>query len=346
MTQVSKESSIDQNLPPPAIVLQMVTGRWVSHMVGVAAELGLADVIQKSPRTAEEIAALKNLHAPSLYRLLRGLASIGIFAEQEGGKFSQTPLSDTLRSDVPYSVRGMARMVNLESTVRAWTALEHSVRTGESAFEHIHGMQGFAYFDKHPRDRDIFASAMSSFTAQIAGAVAEAYDFSQAKVLADIGGSHGMVLAGVLAKNPQLKGILFDLPGVVAGAKPLLEKHQISQRVECVGGNFFEKVPSGADIYVMKHILHDWGDSDCVRILQTIHQAANAQSKLILVESVLEEANRAQFAKILDIEMLAITHGGKERTLTEWKKLFKEAGWQFSRVIETAAPVSIIEAVR
>lgn len=332
-------------LPPPVALLQMITGRWVAQTIGVVAELGFADDIQAGPKTAAEIASAKKLHAPSVHRLLRACASLGIFAE-EGGRFTQTPLSDSLRSDVPYSMRGMARMVNLKSGIEAWNALEHSARTGESAFEHVHQMEGWAYMDQHPRDREIFANAMSSFTAQIGAAVAQAYDFSSVKMLADIGGSHGMVLALVLAKYPELRGMLFDRPGVVAGAKPLLEAHGVATRVECVGGDFFEKIPGGADAYLMKHILHDWNDADSVRILKAIHTAAAPGSKLLLVEAILEEGNTPQFAKILDIEMLVMTPGGHERTLPEWKGLLEASGYRFTRVVPTPSPIAVIEAIR
>jgi hypothetical protein len=326
--------------------LQLASGRWVSHIVGVAAELGLADDIQQGPKSAAELAASKGLHTASLQRLLRALANLGIFAEQPDGRFAQTPMSDALRSDVPYSMRGMARMVNRPWSIRAWTELEHSVRTGESAFEHVHGKQGFDYMLEHPAEMEIFANAMGSFTAQVAVALAEAYDFSGVQKLADIGGSHGMVLAVLLAKYPALRGVLFDLAPVVEGAAPLLEARGVAARVERVGGSFFEKVPGGADAYLMKHILHDWNDADCVRILKRIHEAASPGAKLLLVEAVLEPGNAPQFAKVLDIEMLVITHGGKERTLEEWKQLLDASGFRFLRVVPTAAPASVIEATR
>jgi hypothetical protein len=243
-------------------------------------------------------------------------------------------------------MRGMARMVNLKCGIDAWNALEHSVRTGESGFEHVHGMQGFTYFDQHPQEREIFATAMSSFTAQVGAAVAQAYDFSSMKMIADIGGSHGMVLALVLAKYPALRGLLFDRPGVVAGAKPLLEAHGVANRIECIGGDFFENVPAGADAYLMKHILHDWNDADSIRILKSIHAAAAPGSKLLLVEAILEDGNTPQFAKLLDIEMLVVTSGGRERTLAQWQGLLESSGYRFTRVVPTPSPVAVIEAVR
>jgi hypothetical protein len=188
-------------LPPPVAVLQLAAGRWISHIVGVAAELGLADQIQSGPKTAEELARAGGLNAGALLRLLRALASLGIFAEQSDGRFAQTPMSDALRSDVPYSMRGMARMVNRPWTVQAWTDLEHAVRSGQSAFEHVHGTQAFDYMVTQPKEMEIFANAMSSFTAQVGAAIAESYDFSGLDSLADVGGSHGTVLTIVLNKS-------------------------------------------------------------------------------------------------------------------------------------------------
>jgi hypothetical protein len=336
----------EQEIPPPAAVLQLVTGRWVAHVVGVAAELGLADDIQAGAKTAQELAAAKGLHAPTLYRLLRALANFGIFAEQADGRFAQTPLSDALRSDVPYSTRGMARMVNRPWSILAWMDLENSLRTGDSAFEHVHGKGAFDYMLENPGEMAIFANAMSSVTAQVGMALADAYDFSAFKTLADVGGSHGMVLAIVLAKYPSLRGVLFDLPPVVEGAKALLESRGVLDRVERVGGDFFKDAPKDVDAYLLKHILHDWGDEDCIRILKTIHTAAKPGAKLLIVDAILEPGNEPQFAKLLDIEMLVITSGGRERTLSEWQKLFDLAGFRFSRVVPTASMTSVIEGVR
>jgi hypothetical protein len=334
------------SVPPPVAVLQLAMGRWVSHIVGTCAELGLADEIQEGPKTAAELAAKKGLHAPSLYRLLRTLASLGIFVEGPEGRFAHTPMSDALRSDVPYSMRGMARMINRPWSIRAWTELEHSVRTGESAFEHVHGTRGFDYFTEHPQEMQIFAQAMSSFTAQVGTKVAEAYDFSPFGTLADIGGSHGMVLAIVLAKYPALKGILFDLPKVVESAEAFLASRGVAQRIQRVGGDFFSGVPKGADAYLMKHILHDWSDEDSIRILRRIHESAHKGAKLLLVEGIVSDAPGSEFIKILDIEMMAVTHGGRERTLPEWQKLISESGFSFTRVVPTESPACVIEAVR
>src|SRR5260370_26769496 len=207
------------NQPPGTIakpatqeVQDLMTARWVADMIGVAAKLELADFINGGAKTAEEIAKAKGLHASSLYRLLRGLASYGIFAEQEDGTFAQTPRSDALRKDVPYSAWGMAQLTTRPWSVRAWMELEHSVRAGTPAFEHVNGIQLFEYFDKHPNELELFAEAMRSFSVATGAAVAETYDFSGIRTLADISGRQVLNLSLVLQKYPDMKGILFDLP--------------------------------------------------------------------------------------------------------------------------------------
>jgi hypothetical protein len=324
--------------------MQLVTGRWVAQIVGVAAELGLADEIQRGPKTAQELAAAKDLQAPALYRLLRALASIGIFAEQEDGRFRQTPMSDTLRSDVPYSMRGVARLSNLHCIVRAWSELKRSVRTNTSGFEHAHVMQLFDYLDQHPEDMEVFADAMDGYHVLVAAAVVKAYDFSSIQTLAEIAGS--LVLAITLAKHPAMRGILFDLPPVIESASSFLRSQGVLDRVEVKGGDCLKAVPAGADAYLLQNILHWRSDEDCARILKAIHAAARPGAKLLLVEAAVEASNEPQFAKPLDIAMLVLSNGGKERTRIEWQNLLSASGFRFSRIVPTASFASVIEAIR
>jgi hypothetical protein len=249
---------------PPIAVLQLATGRWVAQIIGVAAELGLADEIQTGPKTAQEVASAKGLHPDPLYRLLRALASVGIFAEQEDGRFRQTPMSDALRSDVPYSMRGVARLSNRHWMTRGWMELEQSVRSNSSAFGHAHGMGIFDYVSQHPEEMEIFADAMDGYAVLVSAAVAEAYDFSTIRTLAEIGGS--LVLAIVLAKHPAMRGILFDLPEVVESASSFVRSHGLEDGVELKGSNFFEGLPEGADAYLLQNILHWRSDEECLRI--------------------------------------------------------------------------------
>jgi len=329
---------------PPVAVLQLVTGRWVAQMVGVAAELGLADEIQTGPKTAEEVAGAKGLHPAPLYRLLRALASVGIFAEQDDGRFRQTPMSDALRSDVPYSMRGLARVLNRPWTIRGWMELEHSIRTNVSAFEHVHGMQNYDYASQHSEETEIFADAMDGFAALVGAAVVEAYDFSSIRTLVEIGGCQ--VLASVLAKHPSMRGILFDLPAVVESVSSFLRSHGVENRVELKGGSFFEAVPEGADAYLLQNILHWRSDEECVRILNAVHAAARPGAKLLVVEAIVETSNEPQFAKTLDIAMLVSTYGGKERTHAEWENLLKATGFRVSSTVPTASFACVIETIR
>jgi hypothetical protein len=329
---------------PPVAVLQLVTGRWVAQIVGVAAELGLADEIQTGPKTAEEVAQAMGLHPVPLYRLLRALASVGIFAEQECGRFRQTPMSDALRSDVPYSMRGLARITSRRWTIRGWMELEHSIRTNVSAYEQVHGMQNFDYAGQHPEEMEIFADALDGFAALVGAAVIEAYDFSRIRTLAEIGGCQ--VLASVLAKHPAMRGILFDLPAVIESVSGFLRTHGVEDRVELKGGSFFEALPEGADAYLLQNILHWRSEEDCVRILKAVHAAARPGAKLLVVEAIVETSNEPQFAKTLDIAMLVATHGGKERTYAEWEDLLSTTGFRVLRTIPTASFACVIEAIR
>jgi hypothetical protein len=321
----------------------LMTARWVADMIGVAAKLELADFINGGAKTAEEIAKAKGLHTASLYRLLRGLASYGIFAEQEDGTFAQTPRSDALRKDVPHSAWGMAQLTTRPWSVRTWMELSHSIRAGTPAFEHVNGMPLFEYFDKHPNELELFAEAMRSFSVAAGAAVTETYDFSGIRTLADIGGSQGFNLSLVLQKYPDMRGILFDLPTVVKGAPSFIKSYGLESRIDIRSGNFFESIPSGADAYLLKHILHDWSDEDCMRILNNIYAVAEPGTKLLVVDAVIGARNEHEFAKILDIQML-VHLLGKERTHAEWKELLHVAGFEVTRVVRTPSFAHVIEA--
>ena len=326
-------------------VQDLMTARWVADMIGVAAELELADFINAGAKTAEEIAKAKGLHPTSLYRLLRGLASYGIFAEQEDGTFAQTPRSDALRKDLPHSVWGMAQLTTRPWAVRTWMELGHSIREGTPAFDHVNGMQFFEYFNKHPNELELFAEAMRSFSVATGTAVAETYDFSGIRTLADIGGSQGFILSLVLQKYPEMRGILFDLPAVVKGAPSFIKSYGLESRIDVRSGNFFESIPRGADAYLLKHTLHNWSDADCLRILKNIYAVAELSTKLLIVDAVISARNEHDFAKILDIQMLVHLRG-KERTQAEWKELLHAAGFQLTRVVPTSPFAHVMEAVR
>jgi hypothetical protein len=223
--------------------------------------------------------------------------------------------------------------------------LGHSVRTGIPAFEYVHKTPPIDYLTQHPAETEIFVESMRSFSAQVGTALAESYDFSSIETLADIGGSQGLVLSIVMTKHPTLRGILFDIPGVVEGAVPFLKSQGLAHRVEVRSGSYFETAPSGADAYLLKHILHDYNDEDCLRILKIIHAAAKPGAKLLVAEAIVEVTNEPQFAKILDIQMLVHLYG-KERTRDQWQELLRSGGFRLSRIVRTNSYAFMIEALR
>lgn len=323
----------------------MATGYWVSQAVYVAAKLQIADHLAAAgPLTAAELAGRIEgpVHEQALYRLLRALASVGVFAEDAAGRFGLTPLAAPLQTSVAGSRRAMILMMG-EEHYRAWGELLHSVRTGQTGFERVYGQPIFDYLSERPAEARLFDEAMVSIHGPETAAMLETYDFSQFGVLADLGGGNGSVLRGVLAKHPAVRGILFDLPGVAASAAEQMQAAGLAERCACQGGSFFETAPSGADAYFLRHILHDWTDEQCLAILRNIHRASPPHAKLLVCESVIAPGNEPAFAKLLDLTMLVIP-GGRERTAAEYRDLLVQGGFRLERIVPTAAEVSILEA--
>ncbi|MDQ3179191.1 MAG: acetylserotonin O-methyltransferase [Acidobacteriota bacterium] len=330
---------LEQQIPPQAVLMQMTMGFIVSQAVSVAAKLFIADHLKDSAKTVEELAQLTETHAPSLYRLMRALTSVGVFRQDAENRFSNTPISEFLRSDHPESMRGAAHMICDQEHWRPHGNMFQSVKTGEIAFDYTFGMPVFPYFAENPEAAQVFDDAMTSFSLGIAKAVAATYDFSDAKTIADIGGGHGSLLSTVLKTNPNAKGILFDQPQVVAGA-------DVSDRIKIVHGDFFSEIPVKADIYLMKFILHDWNDEQSIVILKNLAQSAETGAKLLLVETVIEEDDNApSMSKVMDLNMLVMT-GGKERTAKEYAELFEKTGFRLTNVYPTPSPLQIVEAVK
>jgi hypothetical protein len=342
-------SAPERDLPPAATLLQILGGSVVAQAVSTAAQLKVADALASGPRTAAEIAPVVSAHAPSLYRLMRALAMVGVLEEQEGERFSLTAVGECLRSDVPGSQRQMAVMLGRPWRLAALGELAHSVRTGESGFEKAHGESAFAWFGKHPEEGAIFDGAMTSGSAPTSDGVARSYDFAPFARIADVGGGQGFLLSAILKAHPGARGVLYDLPHVVAGARgaksPLAEAG-VAERCEIVAGSFFEAVPPGCDAYVMKHIIHDWDDADAAKILGLCRDAAGPSGRVLVVESVVPPRGVPSFAKLLDLQMLSTTHGGKERTEREFSDLFARAGLRLARVVPTPFRVSVLEGVR
>ncbi len=322
----------------------MITGYWISQSIYAAAKFSIADHLSDGPKSVEELAEATSTNADALYRLLRALASVGIFAEGESRQFSLTSLAEPLQSDVPGSKRALALMSGDEQ-FHAWAEIEYSIQTGKVAFEKVYGKPIFDYLGDNPAKARIFDAAMVGIHGRESDAILDAYDFSEIGIVADIGGGNGSQITGILQRHTAMKGILFDMPHVIERAKNRIESAGLSDRCELVAGNFFDAVPEGADAYMMRHIIHDWDDEKSLTILRNCHQAMSPGSKLLVVESVIPPGNEPFGGKFLDLVMLLIP-GGKERTEDEYRTLFGEAGFELTRVIPPSTEISIVEAVR
>ncbi len=320
---------------------RMITGYWVSQAVYAAAKFGIADLLSSGPQTVEALAAATQTEPTALYRLLRALASVGMFAEGHDRTFSLTPLAELLRSGVPGSQRALALMTG-GTQFAAWAEIAHGIQTGQTAFEKHHGQPLFDFLSQHPEEALVFDEAMTGIHGRESAAVLQAYDFSGIGTLADIGGGNGGQLITILESYPQMQGILFDLPHVAERAKERIAAAGLDGRCQVVGGSFFEGVPAGADAYLMRHIIHDWDDEKSRRILGKVRSAIPTGGKLLLVESVIPPGNEPFAGKFLDLTMLLIP-GGKERTEQEYRELYQQAGFALKRIVPTSTEVSVVE---
>jgi hypothetical protein len=328
---------------PGATLGRLIVGFQVSEAIHVAATLGVADLLAEGPRTSDELAAATSAHAGSLYRLLRALASVGVFHEDEGRRFSMTPMGALLRSDVPGSLRGWAVYVGRPYFREAWRHLEHSIRTGDNAFQHVHGTDVWAYRAEHPDESAIFDLAMESLTGASNPALLDAYDFGRFGTVVDVGGGNGALLAALLGEFPATRGVLFDQPHVVAKAAAVLERAGVADRCEIVSGSFFDEVPPGGDAYTLKSIIHDYDDERAVAILRVCRRAMARAATLLLVERIVGPPNEDARAKFSDLNML-VAPAGRERTLHEWDVLLTRAGLRLVSATPSASGLAVIEA--
>jgi SAM-dependent methyltransferase len=332
--------------PPHVALQQMLMAGWLSKAISVSSDLQIADHLANGPRSAQELAQATGTDATSLHRLMRALSSVGVFAVDESGHYTHTPVSELLRSDTPGSLHGMSRLFGHTSHWAAWENLEHSVRTGAPAFDHTFGADFFTYAAQNPETQTVFNTAMTSIATSVHSTVAHCYDFSGIETLLDVGGGHGSLISAILTQNPAMKGILFDLPHVVAGAGELLVQRGTSERVETVGGNFFESLPNGADAVIMSMVIHDWDDERSIKILRNCHQALKPGGKVLLVEMVVPNTADPSPAKFMDLNMLVMTPGGRERTQSEYNALYEKSGFKLTHIVSTPSPISVVEGIR
>jgi hypothetical protein len=329
---------------PTEQLMQFATGYIVSAALYTATKLGIADLLKGGAKSTRDLAASCGVREEALYRVLRALASVGVFSEVAAGTFALTPTAELLRTDRDDSVRDMVLWLDNRMHFHAYPEMLHAVKTGETVMEKVFGESCFGYLEKEKEVGEVFNRAMTMFSKMLGPAVLDAYDFSHlnGKTLVDIGGGHGYLLTSILKKYPEIHGTIFDLEHVHTGAHERISEAGLAGRCGTVGGDFFAAVPA-SDAYIMKHIIHDWNDEKALAILKNCHAAGRGATKVILVETVLTPGNEPHFGKWLDLEMLLLP-GGKERTEEEFARLFDKAGFALKRVVATKSPTCVIEA--
>jgi hypothetical protein len=333
-----------ESAPPSAALLQLLFGKHITYSLSAVARLGVPDHMSGAPVPVDELATKTGTHSPSLYRVMRTLASVGVFEELPGKRFKLTPVGELLKTHAPGSLRYLAIQLGDRWSTRAWEHFTDTARTGEDGVTKAFGKNVFELFAEEPEAAETFNRSMTNLSAAMVEPIVNAYDFSSIHRLADVGGGRGMLLASVLTRYPHMRGVVYDLPEVVAGA--LQEPHfsTCKERVELEAGSFFERVPSGCDAYIMKFILHDWSDDHCRQILNLIRSELPQNGRMLVCEQVVTASPEPTPAKFADIEMLALTVGGKERTEAEFRDLFASAGLRLMQVIQTETPLCVLEA--
>ncbi len=347
-TVSSLEAPSGQELPPQLMVLQMMNAYRLSQNISVAAQLGIADFLDSGPKGVIELAEKTATHAQSLYRLLRALASFGIFEEIEDQQFQLTDRAVLLKSSAPGSLQGYATVIGSEWHWQMWKNILHSVKTGESAFEAIYGMGFEDYYQQNPEVAKSFDAAMKGALSLTDRAIVSGYDFSKFSRVIDVatgGQGDGELIASILQQNQALLGIHFDTPDRTERAKAAVSRAGISDRCTLVGGDVFESVPEG-DVYIVKNLIHDYDDVMSSKILETLHRAMTKakDSRLLIIEMIVPPGNEPSLAKILDVEALIMTPGAIERTAEQYCKLLTNSGFNVSNILPTKSPMSIIEA--
>jgi len=322
----------------------MILGKWVSSAISAAAHFSIADHLESGPKSPKELAALTGTKEQPLYRLLRANASVGVFTELEDGRFAQTPLSDPLRTSAKPSIRHMAMMLTDDWHIRSWEQLPWCVETGKPASYKLNGMPMFDWMAQHPEKTVNFNQAMTDLSQGDSAAVIQSYDFSRFGHIVDVAGGHGTLLATILDQAAKSRGTLFDMPHVIDGAKKAGILDRFADRCTLEAGSFFESLPKDADAYIMKYIIHDWADPECIQILSNCRKGIRPGGRLLVVDQVVPGRNEPGVSKLMDLEMLVLP-GGMERTEKEFRELFTASGFRLERIIPTPGIQCIIEGV-
>lgn len=340
------ENNNSQQASPSMVILNMISGTWVAQLVYAAAKLGIADLLSEGPQNIDSLSQSTGTKPSHLYRVLRGLAGYGIFQETEPKTFSLTPLAEPLRSNVKGSMRNLAITCGDDYYFRPFGHILYTLQTGKSAFHKAHGKGIFEYLTENKEDNDIFSHAMTDYISEMHISFAEHYDFSGAKKVVDVGGGYGTLMMSILKKNPHLKGVIFDRPSVIEGSRKNIAEAGLAERCDFVGGNFFEKIAEGGDIYIFSSILHGWNNEEGSHILRNCHNAMVENGKLLLGELVIPPGNQPHFGKIHDINLMVAADSGQERDEEDFRDLYECSGFKLTRIIATNSPGSIVEGVR
>ncbi len=331
--------------PPIATVLPLIAGKWTSRALHAVCELGIPDALADGPRSVDALAEATGTKAGKLERVLRALASLGIFRQETDGRYELTPAGNLLRSDVPESVRGFVLIGGRTWHDEAWQGLLEGLRTGTTPIEAVHGAPSMDRFmEDRPEDQQAFQDGLTGLTTGVAPLIADVVDPADGAHIVDVGGGHGALLAALLDAAPGARGTLFDLPSVIGSAGGPLERAGVADRCELVGGDFFESVPKGGDVYVLSQILHNWKDEEAVDLLAYVRDAMPPEGRLVIVDSLLAPGDQPDFGKLLDLELL-VMEGGGQRTRDEIRGLVEKAGFEVERVVETPTPFAVVEAL-
>jgi ubiquinone/menaquinone biosynthesis C-methylase UbiE len=337
-------------MPPPDTsfrsLLELLSGHAVVRSLGVVAELGVADALVEGPLDAAELAQRCSANKDALGRVMRMLAAVGVFTESsKPPRYGLTPISELLRTDAKNSLRDFARLRGGGMSWGAWTGLEHAVRTGESGFERIHGSSPFDHFRQDPAAARNFDDGVRSLSRRTDASVVESYDFSRFRKVIDVGGGRGGFLAAVLRAHPHLRGILLDMATPLAESGEVLKNAGVADRCEVVVGDFFQALPKGADVAVLSHVIHNWGDDDAVRLLRNCRDAVGPRNTVLILEYGLTDDAAGLIAKQFDLQMLVYFGSGRERTAEEYRELVTRAGMTLTKIVPTSSPMAVIEAV-
>jgi hypothetical protein len=330
-------------VPPHVAMMELIVSSWTSQAITVAVDLGIADVLDKGPLRLEELASRVEADPDALRRLLRALIGRGIFRQRRDGRYELNAFANSLRTNAPMSAASMAQMVGSVQHREHWSHLADAVKTGNAVLPALHGVGGFDYLVEDPEFNAVFNRAMADTTEMAVDYLTAAYSFDAYPTVVDVGGGVGRLLCAILEATPTARGVLYDLPHAIAEAPPVLRQHNVANRVELLEGSFFDSVPTGGDVYVLKMILHDWPDDKAVEILQSVRSAAKVGTKVLVIDCVIPDHDREFFGHWTDLEML-LMQAGRERTVPEYRSLLARAGFRMTRWVPTASPLSFVEA--